>query len=1817
MNFRLFFTFISVFFLCQSEINSQPYNPHCIEPGYVCDSFSFDQMSSMSPQERVNYFSSPQPITDNLIHNPYLEYWTAKYQSLMDGGSYRTKNITFLKFYKDTDNDGFADNPNDYVFFMEGEVFTMTMTSNGLHLPYLHHIESPYEIQNQQHDYNIIDNGTIANQISKNRVFIYNGHHYVRRMFGFDCDPNNPNIPMGIERIYADKDGDGYGDYENLAMYEVEVSDGLFRTFYPLHENYKVVNCPYESVYDIAYSYNNLDCNDYEETITTESVNWYVDNDGDGFGDPNTFVVSCQRPLDLSTAYVLNNEDCNDNDIRYNNASLIWYADFDNDGFGDPNNQIVASCPPGDNYVRNCYFDDCPNEAGKRGNGCPITSYDFDNNQQNYDYQRIYLEPFTAEAVNNTMISSHDVREQITYSDAIGRVKQINHKNQTPNGHDIIMHYEYDANGDQTKTYLPYTKQSNGFFDSNALNNTLNHYNSETYNLTTNPYSEERTEDSPLRRTLEIGAPGADWEIDPNTNNDHTIKYSYTTNNTAPIKKFSVLHLNAFIENTKLTYDGNYNVNALTKLIVKNENWQPNQAYPNNNTTETFTDIHGHTILNRAYNDGIPHDTYYVYDSFGNLTYVLPPEASDDILIESNMGFSIAPVNFPWTRLVNVDRDFADQYERRLADYANEDILNADLENAYGGQGGFTISAVTSGAFTLSINMALNQGVALKTGELLALDAYGKFKDAELGVTSDGNYLFYIRNNAIWIDYIGSSKTSPAITFMNYSFSNTTKLSYNQNHAWPELLNIDPKEAAEYMSALKDINNDAILETEIPNSYGAQGGINLSIDDNDIMTLTVNMSSHTPIRLKTGILFALNTKRRFPDKTIGQIGAYKFSIQDNSIYVETEAPFTNLAGTLYTSSEAPNFEANTLSIEGLCYIYHYDYKHRLIEKKIPGKGWEYIVYDPQDRPVLVQDAKLRENQQWLFNKYDHLGRTVYNGIHQFTPQGSEANAGRLELQSIINTQTNFEEVRLNAATTLDDTAIYYSNTAYPNTNITLLNINYYDDYDVGLHTDFAYQDSYGQTLLHTTKDLPTISKVRVLDEDDWTTSVTYYDDTVRPIYLVSQNSYLNTLQWVKTKYNFASEVLETKGYHLKNGHTAIETVNRFTYDHAGRLLTQTQTINNGAPELIVNNHYDALGRLLSKDVGGEAASNPTYSPGLQTVDYSYNIRGWLTGINDSDNLGSDLFGFKLNYNTTSLSDSNALYNGNISETHWSTSNDHIERHYNYSYDALNRITGAMYSNSGDQLGGMLAQEDYSISKIRYDLNGNITNLQRMGRYYQTPQYSGMERYDVIDKLSYSYAPLSNKLVHVDDDASHAFGFKDVATPEDYTYDSNGNMTSDANKGILAIVYNHLNLPTKITTAQGGIEYVYDASGSKLQKVVSQGSTVMTTNYAGGYIYQHTQSNSETLQFFNQPEGYVKPNGTHFEYVYQYKDHLGNVRLSYQDINNNGAVDSSEILEENHYYPFGLQHKGYNNVVNANANDTASKFKFNNAEIEDALGLNLYEMTWRQYDPSIARWTGIDPITHHSMSTYTAFDNNPVFWADPSGADSENYFEDPPDRDGIRPEEIYYDEDGRAYSWDDELGVWLDHSALEEVLVKVEKSNPFEELDLEANLDQNIINEEEHPLDRAFYKGYWLAQLWRKFGYFEAGVSVVKGAPFEIKLNKAYAIEIATDKETYWSSSWNNREGGTTTSGYENHDKEFNVGFGAVGGGNISIIDKPDGNVDYGFGLAYSAVTYEYFRSVEPNSNGSQNSHFFGLDLSPGIALWFGVEANLRLGFLID
>jgi RHS repeat-associated protein len=212
------------------------------------------------------------------------------------------------------------------------------------------------------------------------------------------------------------------------------------------------------------------------------------------------------------------------------------------------------------------------------------------------------------------------------------------------------------------------------------------------------------------------------------------------------------------------------------------------------------------------------------------------------------------------------------------------------------------------------------------------------------------------------------------------------------------------------------------------------------------------------------------------------------------------------------------------------------------------------------------------------------------------------------------------------------------------------------------------------------------------------------------------------------------------------------------------------------------------------------------------------------------------------------------------------------------------------------------------------------------------------------------------------------------------------MILDRTKDIESIGYNHLNLPVTIRFQNGGdfpsISYIYNAKGVKVGKIVEtagRNAVTTTTDYLDGYQYVN-----DALQFFPTAEGYVKitedKRGKRwYSYVYNYTDHLGNVRLSYE--NNNNVLT---VLEENNYYPFGLKHNGYNSAVTPL--NPKNKYKFNGKELQDELGLNLYDYGARNYDPALGRWMNIDPLAEVSRrwSPYAYCYNNPMLFVDPDG-----------------------------------------------------------------------------------------------------------------------------------------------------------------------------------------------------------------------------------------
>ena len=319
-----------------------------------------------------------------------------------------------------------------------------------------------------------------------------------------------------------------------------------------------------------------------------------------------------------------------------------------------------------------------------------------------------------------------------------------------------------------------------------------------------------------------------------------------------------------------------------------------------------------------------------------------------------------------------------------------------------------------------------------------------------------------------------------------------------------------------------------------------------------------------------------------------------------------------------------------------------------------------------------------------------------------------------------------------------------------------------------------------------------------------------------------------------------------------------------------------------------------------------------------------------------------------------------------------------KKRYRYYYDSLNRITIATDNTNNYSLGS-------TTNPVTYDKNGNIMSLYRKGH-----TNVGATNFGVMDDLTYSYDN-GNKLMKVADAAPiDQFGFKDDAVgtadddEDDYSYDHNGNLLTDTNKGITSVLYNHLNMPTEIKFNNSDtkkINYTYDATGVKLRKVVNDGGAITTLDYAGnGAVYENN-----TLQFIPHPEGYITPDGSGgFDYIYQYLDHLGSIRLSYTDADGNGTISQSEIIQENNYYAFGLKHKGYNNVITST--NPAQDFKYNGKELQDELDLNWYDLGARNYDHSLGRFMNIDPKAeqYSFQSTYAFANNNSIYYVDING-----------------------------------------------------------------------------------------------------------------------------------------------------------------------------------------------------------------------------------------
>lgn len=702
--------------------------------------------------------------------------------------------------------------------------------------------------------------------------------------------------------------------------------------------------------------------------------------------------------------------------------------------------------------------------------------------------------------------------------------------------------------------------------------------------------------------------------------------------------------------------------------------------------------------------------------------------------------------------------------------------------------------------------------------------------------------------------------------------------------------------------------------------------------------------------------------------------------------------------------------------------------------------WLASLYDALDRPLLTgmitYPGSRVELQEAVYNTAANLrppvttervvSQTIPTDIFINTPQSNTQlfNAtNSVELKdgfiSEDGSDLTMEIVVQPAGTTITETFAVDGNPLPENTTIIALTINYYDNYDFNASPAKIYATADNSKLddggnLHVMA-LPTLAeqakvstiglvtgmRVRTLpDANDlamgkWLTTVSHHDERGRVVQAQADN-YAGGNDIITNRYDFSGKLISSylKHHNPQNADIALQTIavkTNMQYDHAGRLLEVYKTINDEPNKhLISKNEYDALGQLITKSLGKDPV-NTAYP--LEKLEFEYNIRGWLKGINkgyanNTPGSTSSWFGMELNYD---WGFNHNQYNGNIAGTKWRSRGDGEQRAYGFGYDKLNRLMYGDFSQGAAYIDDLLVNFDIKMGDgadhaQAYDENGNIKRMQQWGLQLGASVQ--------VDDLNYTYSfngsEYSNKLLNVIDkfnvettkmgdfrtSANHpqktdkANPATDPFTVTDYTYDDNGNLIKDLNKDIdlsagvtQAIEYNYLNLPWKINVKnKGTITYIYDALGNKHVKTTNDITTPppgatngsKTTSYIGGFIFENN-----LLQFFEQEEGRirVKPPvtaGQPNEFVYDYfiKDHLGNVRMvlteeKQQDIYPAATFESEEAMAlENNYYSIL---NGSGTVVNKPVSLTGSQDYFNHNGIPNKNpGVNAESTSQKMY-----------------------------------------------------------------------------------------------------------------------------------------------------------------------------------------------------------------------------------------------------------------------------
>lgn len=546
------------------------------------------------------------------------------------------------------------------------------------------------------------------------------------------------------------------------------------------------------------------------------------------------------------------------------------------------------------------------------------------------------------------------------------------------------------------------------------------------------------------------------------------------------------------------------------------------------------------------------------------------------------------------------------------------------------------------------------------------------------------------------------------------------------------------------------------------------------------------------------------------------------------------------------------------------YIFTYDAFGRILSKKVPGVAPESYVYDRLGRQIMSQDAKQALANQWSHIEFDHMGRPSRTAIiTTTTPVAS--------LRSAAALSTNF----LPAGALDLQTETFYDGYSFPGASAKAFSSTIMTQLVGGSNEVLSNAASSLNRGRLTGVRTRVLYPAGVPQGPAWLLTVNYYDRNGRLIQSQADNI-LGGNDITAMRYNFEgtllSQALRHENPRIPAGHpTHLRTLDvrkRYEYYANGSLHRAWQQIGTQPEQQLLEHAYNALGQLTRKTLGAN----------IETLNYTYNIQGQLTGINESyvrNRLaaGHHWWGTTLHYYDGFTQ---ARTDGTLTGMAWRSRGHHRHAYaYGMVYDILGRISQAHFTTNTATIpgsSGWVQTHNYTVDNIAYDDAGNLLSMRSSSTAYGDTR--------VIDNLQYQYSNQGHRLTAVNDQAGpqpvQLAHFRDsVQQANEYAYDANGNLTQDNNKGFTA-TWNLLEKPETISFAGNRqLRYVYDATGQRLQKWATVAGVHTSTSYIGGLLYQ----NDTLLLEFAHDAGRMRRNRLgRLVPDFYITDHLGNTRM---------------------------------------------------------------------------------------------------------------------------------------------------------------------------------------------------------------------------------------------------------------------------------------------------------------------------------------------------